>query len=63
MITAVSTWKCKCGTRIKVIGETPKDRPSATQVVACPACGDKQTIYGAQILSVTSEKDVHVQDK
>lgn len=63
MITAVSTWRCKCGVRIKVIGETPKDKPSATQSVSCPTCGDSQTIYGEKVVSVTIEKDTQVPDR
>jgi DNA-directed RNA polymerase subunit RPC12/RpoP len=57
MITTISTWRCRCGTRVKVIGQTPKDKPSATQYAACPTCGDKQIIYGETIVSVSTEHE------
>jgi hypothetical protein len=55
MNTNVSTWRCKCGTRIKVLGAVDKDHPRATVVAECPTCGDKQVIYAARILFVTQE--------
>jgi hypothetical protein len=55
MIKTVSTWRCKCGAHAKVVGQTPKDKPSATEKAACPQCGDTQIIYGEKILSITSD--------
>jgi hypothetical protein len=62
MITTVSTWRCKCGARIKVVGQTPKGQPSPTQPAACPQCGDTQMIYGTTILSISIEEDAKVQE-
>jgi len=62
MITSTSTWRCKCGVRVKVVSQTPKAEPTATQVAACPQCGDKQMIYGKTILSTTAEEEAPIQD-
>jgi len=51
----VSAWRCKCGTRIKVLGAMDKDHRRATAVAQCPTCGDKQVVYAASILYVTQE--------
>jgi hypothetical protein len=61
MITITSTWRCKCGVRVKVISQTPQDRPSATQTAACPKCGDSQLVYGETILSITVDEEVRAQ--
>jgi hypothetical protein len=57
MDTRVSTWRCKCGTRIKVLGAVDKDHLQARTVAECPTCGDKQVVYAARILFVTQETD------
>jgi hypothetical protein len=57
MDTRVSTWRCKCGTRIKVLGAVDKDHLQATAVAECPTCGDKQVVYAAHILFVTQEAE------
>jgi hypothetical protein len=62
MITSVSTWLCKCGVRVKVIGQTPKGKMSATQTAACPNCGDKQIVYGDTIIAISREQDTAVQE-
>jgi serine/threonine protein kinase len=56
MITTVATWLCKCGVRIKGVGETDGSKPTTKAVAACPNCGDKQDIYAHRIISVTCEK-------
>ena len=56
MITTVATWLCKCGLRIKAIGETDRSKPTTKVVAACPSCGDKQDVYAHRIVSVTCEK-------
>jgi hypothetical protein len=61
MITSVSTWRCKCGAYIKVVSETPKDKPLATHDAVCPKCGDIQLIYGYKLLSVSLEGDTKVE--
>ena len=53
MITAVFTWKCKCGADIKVVGETNGNRPVEQIAAPCPNCGDIQMIYAYQIVSIT----------
>jgi hypothetical protein len=57
MIPTVSTWRCKCGASVRVTGECPKDKPTASQSAACPKCGYTQTIFGETILSITLEED------
>ena len=57
MITIVSTWLCKCGAHVKVVGETPKGNTSARQAAACPRCGDTQVVYVEKILSIMIEKE------
>jgi hypothetical protein len=57
MVTLVSTGRCKCGTRIKVIGETEHDNTSASSVAECPQCGDRQTIHTGKIISVYEDID------
>jgi hypothetical protein len=56
MIKTVSSMRCDCGARIRVIGESEGDIPPAISVAECPQCGDEQVIYAAgKILSVTLE--------
>jgi hypothetical protein len=62
MITSVSTWLCKCGVRVKVVGQTPKGKISATQTASCPNCGDKQIVYGDAIISITREEETVSQE-
>jgi hypothetical protein len=57
MIKAVFVWRCKCGIRIKVVGETSKSDPTAKAVVKCPECGDEQIIAASKVVSVTQDKD------
>jgi hypothetical protein len=57
MITIVATWRCKCGTRVKVIAETDRAKPTATVIAACPDCGDEQEVYAHRVISVVSEAD------
>jgi ribosomal protein S27E len=42
--------------RIKVVAETTGANPSVTVVIACPKCGDEQTLYGDTVISITAEK-------
>jgi hypothetical protein len=62
MITSTSTWRCKCGVRVKVVSQTPNAEPTSTQFAARPQCGDKQMIYGKTILSATTEDGRPIQD-
>ncbi|HLH30014.1 MAG TPA: hypothetical protein VKY31_02350 [Terriglobia bacterium] len=62
MIKTVATWRCKCGTSIKVVGEVPRDKPHTTQKAACPKCGESQSVYAETIHSITIEKDLGVID-
>jgi hypothetical protein len=57
MISTVSTWRCKCGVRVKVVGEAEQDKPSATVTATCPHCGDSQLIYTDRIISITTEQN------
>jgi hypothetical protein len=51
----VSTWRCKCGTHIKVVGERDRTKPANTIDAACPKCGDRQIIYADKILTISDE--------
>src|SRR6516162_2683048 len=44
MITTIFSWRCECGARIGVIGESEGDNPAATSVAECPQCGDERLI-------------------
>jgi hypothetical protein len=54
---SVSTWRCKCGAHVKVIGERGENQPLTKADAECPTCGDKHAIYATRILSVTQEAD------
>ena len=56
IMTTASTWQCKCGVNITVIGEFDSAKPSETIVAECPKCGDRQTIYAHRILSIMQEQ-------
>jgi ribosomal protein S27E len=51
----VSTWRCKCGVRIKVVTEHDPKTPGDKIEVKCPSCGDKQMVYGSKVISLTKE--------
>ena len=56
MITTIFSWRCECGARIGVIGESEGDNPAAASVAECPQCGDERLIHAVgKILSVTLE--------
>jgi len=58
MIATIATWRCKCGTLVKVSAEIDSQKPIAvTAMASCPDCGDTQAIYAHRIVSVTGEKD------
>jgi len=52
IMRTVSTWRCRCGTHIKVVGERDRTKEPNRTIAACPKCGDKQLIYTDRILSV-----------
>jgi hypothetical protein len=57
MITTTSTWRCRCGVNIKVVGETERKKPLATSIAQCPKCGDQQVIYSGRILSISIDRE------
>jgi hypothetical protein len=57
MSTAVLSWRCKCGARLKVLGETDQDQPLAVSVARCPECLEMQVIHCCRIHSVTVERE------
>jgi hypothetical protein len=57
MINTVATWRCKCGVRIKVMGETELETPQASCLAECPNCGDRQTVLSCRIISTTVEPE------
>jgi len=56
MVGKVVLWRCKCGTRVKVLAEAYINQPPATQIAACPACGEPHTVQADKIISVTEDK-------
>ena len=63
IMTTVSSWRCKCGTRIKVVGERDRTQEPNRIPAACPKCGDKQVIYTDRILSVEEDTSTHILEK
>jgi hypothetical protein len=57
MIRTTSTWRCRCGANIKVVGETERNKPLATALAQCPKCGDQQVIYAGRIIAITVENE------
>jgi len=55
-VRSVSSWLCKCGVRVKVTSEVDPIKPHETTDVKCPNCGDTQTVYASDVISVTSEE-------
>ena len=51
-LAVVTLWRCHCGANIKVFGEAEVANPRASQVVACPKCGQKQLVYVDRIVSI-----------
>jgi hypothetical protein len=56
MVAKVALWRCKCGTRVKVVAVVNSDQLPAVQMASCPKCGDRQTIQANKIKSVTEDK-------
>ena len=56
-MNAVFSWRCKCGVRVKAVGETDPDNPLAQCTVQCPDCREEQTLSASKIVSVTNERD------
>ncbi len=54
MARMVTLWRCKCGTRIKVVAETGSI-PSASQTASCPTCREPHTVHADKIISVIED--------
>ena len=54
MTRMVALWRCKCGTRAKVVAETGSS-PSAEQMALCPKCRAPHAVHADKIISVTEE--------
>jgi len=54
MARTVALWRCKCGTRAKVVAEAGSS-PSAEQIVLCPKCRIPHAVHADKIISVTEE--------
>ncbi len=54
MARTVALWRCKCGTRAKVMAEAGSS-PSAEQIVLCPKCRAPHAVHADKIISVTEE--------
>ena len=55
MVGIVASWRCKCGTRVKVIAEADSTPASATKITSCPSCGRRHPIHADKIISVTED--------
>ena len=55
MVGIVASWRCKCGTRVKVIAEADSTPASATKIRSCPSCGRRHPIHADKIISVTED--------
>src|SRR5215468_2241930 len=54
MTRMVALWRCKCGTRAKVVAEAGSS-PSAEQMALCPRCRAPHAVHTDKIISVTEE--------
>src|SRR5215831_1160341 len=54
MARTVALWRCKCGTRPKVVAEAGSS-PSAEQIVLCPKCRAPHAVHADKIISLTEE--------
>jgi hypothetical protein len=55
MVGIVASWRCQCGTRVKVIAEADSTPASATKITSCPSCGRRHPIHADKIISVTED--------
>jgi hypothetical protein len=55
MARLVALWRCKCGTRVKVVAEACSS-PSG-QMASCPKCRDPHVIHADKIISVTEDTE------
>jgi hypothetical protein len=54
MTRMVALWRCKCGTRAKVVAEAGSS-PSAEQMASCPKCRAPHAVHADKIISVIEE--------
>src|SRR5262245_33661546 len=55
MVGIVASWRCKCGTRVRVIAEADSTPASATKIASCPSCGHRHPIRADKIISVMED--------
>jgi hypothetical protein len=55
MVEIIASWRCKCGTRVKVIAEADSTAASATKIASCPSCGHRHPIHADKIISVMED--------
>src|SRR5262245_17609823 len=55
LVGIVASWRCKCGTRVKVIAEADSTPAFATRIASCPNCGHRHPIHADKIMSVTED--------
>jgi hypothetical protein len=55
MAGIAASWRCQCGSRVKVIAEADSTPASATKIASCPSCGHRHPIHGDKIISVTED--------
>jgi hypothetical protein len=55
MAGIAASWRCQCGSRVKVIAEADSTPASATKIASCPSCGHRHPIRADKIISVTED--------
>ena len=55
MIHSVSTWRCKCGVRVKVVSQVDENKPRATALASCPNCNEPQMMNANRIIAISHQ--------
>jgi len=57
MTLSVTSWRCKCGVRVKAVAELDGNDATTAVMVNCPQCGDEQTIPAERLVAVVTDSD------
>ena len=55
VIRTVSTWRCKCGVRVKVVSEVDENTPRATVLASCPNCNELHMMNANRIIAISHQ--------
>jgi hypothetical protein len=55
MIHSVSTWRCTCGVRVKVVSEVDENKPRATALASCPNCNEPHMMNANRIIAISHQ--------